>query len=189
MIQLYFIVVISNRSYLTNLYWLDWSFMAFIYLYIYWVPTISVLILVKIVAQKRKLLWSFLKMLLSSRHMQSLINCMWIVELSFPEKVEYLYHCKFLLCDIVAIILLWHHYIYKTWSWRTYDYVFSFLLKTGCDIMSSQYSFSNIAFDVFLFITKQSYIIEEMVKTKLWTKLLDVSIRIHTQTIQFVLVI
>jgi len=108
--------------------------------------------------------------------------------LRFQKKLYISIVVSLFFVTLLPIILLWRHYIYKTW-WGTYDYVFSFLLKTGCDIMSSQYSFSNIAFDVFLFITKQSYIIEEMVKTKLWTKLLDVSIRIHTQTIQFVLVI
>jgi hypothetical protein len=52
-----------------------------------WVSTISVLTLVIIAAQKRKLMWSLLKMMLSSRPTQPLVDCLWSWSLHFQDKL------------------------------------------------------------------------------------------------------
>jgi hypothetical protein len=98
----------------------------------YWLPTISVLTLVIIAAQKRKLMWSLLKMMLSSRPTNlRLIACeFW--SLNFQDKPydsDSLLIFYFSFRDTItdySLMKSLYIYIYKTWSWYTYSYAFSF---------------------------------------------------------------
>ena len=86
---------------------------------------------------RRKDVWSLLKMLLSSRRTQPQSIACEVWRLCFQDK---LYNSDNLLFVVILfyvilllIIHLWCLYMYETWFWHTYSYVFGFVLKTGCD--------------------------------------------------------
>jgi len=111
-------------------------FMSFIFL-IYLLSTTCSHTCYTNTAQKRKMLWSFMKMLLSSSvHNPRLIACeVW--SLHFQEKLYISNSCLVVVSIFYVILLLinllWRYYMYETWSWHTYSYAFGFLLKTGYD--------------------------------------------------------
>ena len=105
------------------------------FLWFCWVPTISVLTLTYCCSEREscgEVYWRCC-WVLGVRNPQSIAYEVW--SLRFQDK---LYNSDNLLFVVILfylilllIIHLWCVYMYETWSWHTYSYVFGFVLKTG----------------------------------------------------------
>jgi hypothetical protein len=82
--------------------------------------------------RRRKLLWSLVKMLWSSRRTQPPVDCLWSLVPSFPglsvnsDNLPFSYVILFLLFTFVS-------YMHETWSWHAYRFALGFLWKNRCD--------------------------------------------------------
>jgi zona occludens toxin (predicted ATPase) len=82
--------------------------------------------------RRRKLLWSLVKMLWSSRRTQPPVDCLWSLVSSFPrlsvnsDNIIFSYVILFLLFTYVR-------YMHETWSWHAYRFAIGFRWKNRCD--------------------------------------------------------
>jgi hypothetical protein len=87
--------------------------------------------------RRRKLLWSLVKMLWSSRRTQPTVDCLWSLVSSFPglsvnsDNLPFPYVILFLLFTYV-------NYMHENRSWHAYRFALGFLWKNRCDRVVSE---------------------------------------------------